>query len=67
MSHSKIQFNRPYMTGKELRYITEAKSDYMLAGDGPLAYVAARASDRSALLRSGIDYLPPAGGAAGSP
>ena len=35
MSHSKIQFNRPYMTGKELRYITEAKSDYMLAGDGP--------------------------------
>jgi dTDP-4-amino-4,6-dideoxygalactose transaminase len=35
MKHSKIQFNRPYMTGKELRYITEAKSGYMLAGDGP--------------------------------
>jgi dTDP-4-amino-4,6-dideoxygalactose transaminase len=35
MSNSKIQFNRPYMTGKELRYITEAKSGYMLAGDGP--------------------------------
>lgn len=35
MSNSKIQFNRPYMTGKELRYITEAKAGYMLAGDGP--------------------------------
>lgn len=31
----KIQFNRPYMTGKELFYITEAKFGNMLAGDGP--------------------------------
>ena len=34
MDHIKIQFNRPYMTGKELSYISEAKSSYMLAGDG---------------------------------
>lgn len=31
----KIQFNRPFMTGKELQYIAEAKSGNMLAGDGP--------------------------------
>jgi len=31
----KIPFNRPYMTGKELHYITEAKTGNMLAGDGP--------------------------------
>lgn len=31
----KIQFNRPYMTGKELYYIAEAKFGNMLAGDGP--------------------------------
>ncbi|WP_096664080.1 dTDP-4-amino-4,6-dideoxygalactose transaminase [Polaromonas sp. AET17H-212] len=35
MKIDKIAFNRPYMTGKELRYITEAKSGHMLAGDGP--------------------------------
>ena len=35
MNHNKIQFNRPYMTGQELLYITEAKSGNMLAGDGP--------------------------------
>jgi dTDP-4-amino-4,6-dideoxygalactose transaminase len=28
-------FNRPYMTGKELYYIAEAKFGNMLAGDGP--------------------------------
>jgi dTDP-4-amino-4,6-dideoxygalactose transaminase len=31
----KIQFNRPFMTGKELHYIKEAKAGNMLAGDGP--------------------------------
>src|SRR3990172_10156775 len=31
----RIPFNRPYMTGKELGYITEAKRGNMLAGDGP--------------------------------
>lgn len=31
----KIQFNRPYMTGKELYYITEANFGNVLAGDGP--------------------------------
>ncbi len=35
MSDEKIQFNRPYMTGKELYYIAEAKFGNMLAGDGP--------------------------------
>lgn len=34
MSEEKIQFNRPYMTGKELYYIAEAKFSNMLAGDG---------------------------------
>jgi dTDP-4-amino-4,6-dideoxygalactose transaminase len=31
----KIQFNRPFMTGKEIGYIAEAKFSNMLAGDGP--------------------------------
>jgi len=30
-----ITFNKPYMTGKELYYIAEAKFGNMLAGDGP--------------------------------
>ena len=35
MRDNPIQFNRPYMTGKELYYIAEAKFRNMLAGDGP--------------------------------
>ncbi len=35
MSEQRIPFNRPYMTGKELYYIAEAKFGGMLAGDGP--------------------------------
>jgi dTDP-4-amino-4,6-dideoxygalactose transaminase len=35
VSVEKIPFNRPYMTGKELYYIAEAKFGNMLAGDGP--------------------------------
>lgn len=31
----KVLFNRPFMTGKELHYIAEAKFGNMLAGDGP--------------------------------
>jgi len=31
----KIPFNKPYMTGKELLYISEAHFNGMLAGDGP--------------------------------
>lgn len=31
---TKIPFNKPYMTGKELHYIAEAKFGNMLAGDG---------------------------------
>lgn len=35
LNAEKIPFNRPYMTGKELYYIAEAKFGNMLAGDGP--------------------------------
>lgn len=35
MSSQKIPFNWPYMTGKELDYITEAHAHGCLAGDGP--------------------------------
>lgn len=35
MNEKKIAFNQPYMTGKELHYIAEAKFGNMLAGDGP--------------------------------
>lgn len=35
MTDGNIEFNRPYMTGKELHYIAEAKFGNMLAGDGP--------------------------------
>lgn len=35
MEDKKIQFNRPYMTGKELYYIAEAKFGNILSGDGP--------------------------------
>lgn len=35
MQHDRIPFNRPYMTGKELDYIKQAKAGGMLSGDGP--------------------------------
>ena len=35
MAEEKIPFNKPFMTGKELYYIAEAKFGNMLAGDGP--------------------------------
>ena len=35
VSYNRIPFNRPYMTGKELFYIAEAKFGNALAGDGP--------------------------------
>ncbi len=35
MSDFKTPFNRPYMTGKELNYIAEAKFLNKLSGDGP--------------------------------
>jgi dTDP-4-amino-4,6-dideoxygalactose transaminase len=35
ISMSKVPFNTPYMTGKELAYIAEAHENSMLAGDGP--------------------------------
>ena len=35
MNAELIPFNQPYMTGKELYYIAEAKFGNMLAGDGP--------------------------------
>ncbi|WP_081858710.1 dTDP-4-amino-4,6-dideoxygalactose transaminase [Pseudorhizobium pelagicum] len=33
--NQRIPFNRPFMTGKELYYMAEAKFGNMLAGDGP--------------------------------
>lgn len=35
MSTERIPFNLPFMTGKELGYITQANLGHMLAGDGP--------------------------------
>jgi dTDP-4-amino-4,6-dideoxygalactose transaminase len=35
VSKEKIPFNKPYMTGREQIYISEAKSNNILAGDGP--------------------------------
>jgi dTDP-4-amino-4,6-dideoxygalactose transaminase len=35
VSKEKIPFNQPYMTGKELYYIAQAKFGNALAGDGP--------------------------------
>ena len=35
MTSEKVHFNRPYMTGKEIEYIAQAKAGHMLAGDGP--------------------------------
>lgn len=35
MPAARIPFNTPFMAGKELQYITEAKAGNMLAGDGP--------------------------------
>mgnify|MGYP000906880100 CR=1 FL=1 len=51
----KIPFNRPYMTGKELYYIAEAKFGNMLAGDGPFTkrchhWLEARTGSARALL-----------------
>ena len=34
MTKDIIPFNQPYMTGKELYYIAQAKFGNMLAGDG---------------------------------
>jgi dTDP-4-amino-4,6-dideoxygalactose transaminase len=35
VSVNKIQFNKPYLTGRELSYIAKAHEGSMLAGDGP--------------------------------
>ncbi len=35
MNSAKIEFNRPYMTGKEFEYIAQAKLNNALSGDGP--------------------------------
>lgn len=35
MQNQKIPFNRPYMTGKEFDYISQAQFGAMLSGDGP--------------------------------
>jgi dTDP-4-amino-4,6-dideoxygalactose transaminase len=52
---TKIPFNKPYMTGKELFYISEAGTNNMLAGDGPFtkrchAWLEERSNCAKALL-----------------
>ena len=37
MSKTKILFNKPYLTGKELHYISEANLSTKLSGDGPFS------------------------------
>ncbi len=51
----KVPFNRPFMTGKELDYISEAHEQGVLAGDGPFtakchAWLEAQTETRKALL-----------------
>jgi dTDP-4-amino-4,6-dideoxygalactose transaminase len=55
MSREKIEFNRPYMTGRELEYIAQANAGHRLAGDGPFTkrchqWLEARTGARKALL-----------------
>lgn len=55
MKEDRIPFNRPYMTGKELYYIAEAKFGNMLVGDGPFTtrchrWLEARTGSSKALL-----------------
>jgi dTDP-4-amino-4,6-dideoxygalactose transaminase len=38
MKTDHIPFNKPYMTGKELHYISQAHFNGMLAGDGPFTH-----------------------------
>lgn len=50
-----VPFNRPYMTGRELTYISEAHRNGMLSGDGPFTrrceqWIEATISCRKALL-----------------
>ena len=44
MSETKIPFNKPYLTGRELSYIAKAHEGNMLAGDGPFTEADARRS-----------------------
>lgn len=55
MSANKIAFNRPYLTGRELHYISQAKDNGILAGDGPFTqlcheWIAQRTGCSEALL-----------------
>lgn len=55
MSNDRIDFNKPYMTGKELYYIADAHFGGRLAGDGPYtkrchAWLEERLSTPKALL-----------------
>jgi dTDP-4-amino-4,6-dideoxygalactose transaminase len=35
LAEIRIPFNRPYLTGRELEYISEAHANHHLSGDGP--------------------------------
>ena len=61
MADIKIRFNFPYMTGRELDYIVEARSGGQLAGDGPFgqrchAWLEQQIGCRKALL---TPHAPP--------
>lgn len=57
-----IPFNKPYMTGKELEYISEAQRNGILAGDGPFSNRCHRWLE--AHLGAGRAMLTPSGTAA---
>lgn len=55
MNEHDIPFNKPYMTGKELTYISEAHANGILAGDGPFTkkchlWLEAQTNTKKALL-----------------
>jgi dTDP-4-amino-4,6-dideoxygalactose transaminase len=55
MNPDKIPFNKPFMTGKELHYISQAHFNGMLAGDGPFTmkchqWLCAKTGTHKALL-----------------
>lgn len=55
MNEHDIPFNKPYMTGKELTYISEAHVNGILAGDGPFTkkchlWLEAQTNTKKALL-----------------
>lgn len=57
---TKIPFNKPYMTGKELGYIAQAHANLHLAGDGEFTKKCHASSGSSSWLTCVQLTLPPA-------